>query len=63
MNRYALVNRQNIVDNIILWDGQSQWSPPQNMTLVNIDNIECDLDWVYDGTKFNNPNPIDPTQK
>ena len=55
MNRYALINNQNIVENIVLWDGEPNWTPPENMTCVNVENIECSLRWIYDGSIFTEP--------
>jgi hypothetical protein len=58
MNKYALINNQNIVDNIVLWDGGDSWQPPQTMTCINVENIECDLGWVYDGSAFTAPETV-----
>jgi hypothetical protein len=58
MNKYALINNQNIVDNIVLWDGGDSWQPPQTMTCINVENIECDLGWVYDGSAFTAPEAV-----
>jgi hypothetical protein len=58
MYKYALINSQNIVDNIVLWDGGESWQPPENMTCINVENIECDLNWVYDGSAFTAPEVI-----
>lgn len=55
MNRYALINNQNIVENIVLWDGESDWQPPENMTCVNVEDIECNFGWIYDGAAFTAP--------
>ena len=58
MYKYALINNQNIVENIVLWDGSDSWQPPENMTCINVENIECDLSWVYDGSAFTAPEVI-----
>ena len=55
MNRYALINNQNIVDNIVMWDGGDSWQPPENMTCINVESIECSIGWVYDGSVFTAP--------
>jgi hypothetical protein len=62
MNRYALINNQNIVDNIILWDGSDSWTPPENMTCINVESIKCGIGWSYDGTVFTAPPEPEPTQ-
>jgi hypothetical protein len=55
MYKYALINNQNIVDNIILWDGGDSWQPPENMTCINVENIVCSIGWSYDGSVFTKP--------
>ena len=55
MNKYALVNNQNIVANIVVWDGNDSWQPPENMTCINVENIECGIGWSYDGVSFIKP--------
>lgn len=55
MYKYALINNQNIVQNVISWDGESNWTPPENMTCLNVENIECGIGWAYDGSVFTEP--------
>jgi len=31
-NRYALVDADGLVSNIVEWDGEAQWSPPVGLT-------------------------------
>lgn len=59
MNKYALINNQNIVDNIVLWDGGDSWQPPENMTCINVESIDCSIGWVYDGSVFTEPEVIE----
>jgi len=59
MNKYALINNQNIVDNIVLWDGGDSWQPPENMTCINVESIDCSIGWVYDGSVFSEPEVIE----
>jgi len=61
MNKYALINNQNIVDNIILWDGGDSWQPPQTMTCINVEGIECSIGWAYDGSVFTAPEVVEVT--
>lgn len=61
MNKYALINNQNIVDNIVIWDGSDSWQPPQTMTCINVENIECDIGWIYDGSVFTAPEVVEVT--
>lgn len=44
---YLLINSNNIVDNIIEWDGDtSKWSPPNNFTCVLKDTAPANV-WVF----------------
>ena len=60
MYRYALINNQNIVDNVILWDGTPVWSPPENMICINVEGIHCGIGWAYDGNVFTEPTIVVP---
>jgi len=55
MYKYALINKQNIVKNVIVWDGETNWTPPEDMTCLNVENIECGINWIYDGYSFTAP--------
>ena len=57
MKRYAIIDSNGIVNNIILWDESAQWSPPEGMTMVKVEEILCDLGWKYENESFSNPNP------
>lgn len=58
MQRYALINSENIVENIASWDGQAEWTPPENMICLNVENIQCDIGWTYNGSTFIAPERI-----
>jgi hypothetical protein len=53
----------NVCVNICLWDGQTYdpetnptaWQPPGGALMVNVQNIFCDIGWVWDGSQFNPP--------
>jgi hypothetical protein len=36
MSTYAIIRSDNTVDNIILWDGVSAWTPPNGCSIVEI---------------------------
>jgi hypothetical protein len=45
--RYAIVNDAlKVVQNIIVWDGVSPYTPPAGTTLVNVDGIYCGIGWI-----------------
>jgi hypothetical protein len=75
MNKYALVKTQevvdattknvstiNVVDNIILWDGETTWTPPQNMQLINVEETQCEIGWIYKNGVFAAPINTEQTQ-
>jgi hypothetical protein len=44
---YAIVSdASKVVENIIVWDGVSPWTPPPGTTAVNVDGIPCDIGWI-----------------
>ena len=57
MKRYAIINSNGLVDNIILWDEASQWSPPEGMTMVKVEEVRCDIGWKYENEVFTDPTP------
>jgi hypothetical protein len=46
MDRYAVLNDKRVVVNVIIWDGISQWAPPESHTVERSDtaNIGDTLD-------------------
>jgi hypothetical protein len=57
MKRYAIIDLNGLVDNIILWDEASQWSPPEGMTMVKVEDTLCDIGWKYENEVFTNSTP------
>jgi len=48
MNNYAVVDSENNVINIIYWDGESKWSPPEGTKAVLIsEGVFVDIGYVY----------------
>lgn len=37
--RYVVV-RDGIVENVILWDGEADWTPPEGTTAVQSDTLQ-----------------------
>lgn len=53
--RWAIVI-DGVVDNIVLWDGSSAWSPEKEAQAVQLaEGQECGIGWTYDGTTFSEP--------
>jgi hypothetical protein len=62
--RYAIVDANGIVQNLIEWDGVSNWSPPVNMTAQLAPNmVVVNPGWAWNnGAPINpNPPPVPPT--
>ncbi len=38
MNRYAIV-QDNIVINVIIWDGKSEWNSPEGTQIIQSDTL------------------------
>jgi len=54
MKKYALVNSENKVVNIIVWDGASVYEPPEGTQLIELsDGAYVDIGFSYDGSNFN----------
>lgn len=66
MKRYAIIDAENTVKNIIIWDEVSTWAPPDNHIMVNVEDVHCDIGWKHENGVFTNPNPpveepVDPS--
>lgn len=49
MGRWAVVRTaDNVVTNIVEWDGVAPWSPPPGEMAVALGATWCDLGWIYD---------------
>jgi hypothetical protein len=58
--RYAIVDdASKVVLNIIIWDGTSPYTPPAGTTLVNIDDVQCDIGWIQQPDGSFTPPPED----
>jgi hypothetical protein len=50
---YAVINSQtNIVDNVIAWDGVSNWTPPNGCFVVLIGDSMASIGWSYINGQF-----------
>lgn len=66
MKRYAIVGPDNIVKNIIVWDGASAWTPPEEHIMVDVEEVFCDIGCIHDNGVFSKPPepeaPQEPSQ-
>ena len=47
----------NTVENVIVWDGISEWSPPENKMSFDVTNLAVGIGYIYDpaNNKFSMP--------
>lgn len=58
--RWALVDADGLVTGVIVWDGETEYTPADGLTLVNVpDGQPCGPGWTCDGTKLIAPPPAD----
>jgi hypothetical protein len=63
VKHWAMIDSNNLVINIIDWDGESDWSPPQGTTIIDLTNYEItpSIGWTYENGAFVPPPPPEPT--
>lgn len=53
---YAIIDLvTNIVENVIVWDGESPWSPPAGYYMEPIGNSGAGIGWSYVNGQFVQP--------
>lgn len=56
---YAVLNVEtNIVENIILWDGETNWTPPINTYILPLEGTEAGIGWKFEGGVFVDIRPL-----
>ena len=56
--RYALINADGLVVNAIVWDGQTEYTAPDGLTLIKVpDGVGAGPGWTYNGTDWIAPPP------
>lgn len=55
MKKHAIIGANQIVENIVLWDGVSEWAPPKDKILIDVENIRCGIGWNYENGMFIEP--------
>jgi hypothetical protein len=49
MERWAIVNSDdNVVDNLVVWDGTTPWTPPDGHSAIALAGQWCDIGYTYD---------------
>lgn len=55
MYRHAIVNKENKVINVIIWDGSSSWQPPKDHQIIKDNNADVGDRYDPVNKKFNKP--------
>lgn len=61
--RYAVIDQNNVLTNVVAWDGVSLYNPGDGLTLVPInEGASYGPGWIYDPATqtFIDPNPPAP---
>ena len=54
--KYAVINSEtNIVENVIVWDGESHWAPPAGYYIEEIGDSCAGIGWSYINGQFAPP--------
>lgn len=61
-NNYAIVQDGNIID-VVLWDGEAQWTPPEGTDAVPCGNNVCQVGGTYIDNVFSPPAVEPPTKE
>ncbi|WNN94530.1 hypothetical protein SEA_LEWANDO_27 [Arthrobacter phage Lewando] len=57
--RYALINDQNIVENVILWSSIDEYQAPEGLTIKVADD-HVGIGWELIGSEWFDSNPPEP---
>ena len=62
MKNYAIIDSTNTVINVVVWDGESPWTPSQDCIVVAIpEDSSAGIGWTYvDGEFIAPPRPEPP---
>ena len=53
MNNYAIIDATTTVINVVIWDGQPPWTPPQDCIAVEIpEGGNAGIGWTYVDGEF-----------
>ena len=52
---YAVIDPNGNVVNMVVWDGESEWYPPEGMIVIESGDSGCAIGWTYKGGIFTPP--------
>jgi len=47
MARYAVIDSNNVVVGVVIWDGATQWAPPEGQQAI-LGNNRPEINYIYD---------------
>jgi len=51
-----MIDQTGLVVGVSLWDGQTEWQPPEGITVVKVPDVQsCGPGWTYDGSNWTAP--------
>lgn len=56
--RYAMIDTSGVVENVIVWDGETDYEPPEGMTLLSC-VPEVSIGWTYGNGAFTPPDVVE----
>ncbi|WP_225773349.1 tail fiber assembly protein [Pseudomonas sp. Marseille-Q5115] len=60
MKTYAVINQETgLVENLVVWDGESEWSPPEGF--VAVETEAASIGWTYSEGQFRAPPVVPPS--
>lgn len=51
--RYVIVNTNAVVESVVVWDGKSEWAPPDKCLALQSDT--ANIGWIYSNGAFSAP--------
>ncbi len=62
MGRYAVVDKSGNVTNVIVWDGEAQYTPPEGTELIEVTGA-AGPGWTYRDGEFIAPEEDQPEEE
>lgn len=54
-DNYAIVDATGMVINVTAWDGESEWTPPENTVAIKCGDSGAGIGWTYNDGVFTPP--------
>ncbi|WP_425028279.1 tail fiber assembly protein [Pantoea brenneri] len=60
---YAIINSDGLVVDVQLWDGKTEWAPPEGMEAVLCEETGCGIGSTYKNGTFSPPPELEVTKE